>query len=124
MASGLHILMVEDDADSAYPLLRLLRMLGHEVRAADCVRSALLAADTGPLDLLIADLGLPDGSGLELMRTLCARRPVKGIALTGHALEDDIDEAIRAGFGAHLTKPVEFSRLVEAIGSVCGDVSP
>lgn len=120
MASGLHILMVEDDADSAYPLMRLLRMMGHQVRAADCVRTALLAADSGPLDLLIADLGLPDGSGLDLMRALGKQRSVKGIALTGQALEDDVDAAIRAGFGAHLTKPVEFNRLVEAIGTVCG----
>jgi len=120
MGSGLHILMVEDDADSADALVRLLQMLGHQVRLADCVRSALLAAQSGPLDLLIADLGLPDGSGLDLMRTLAARRSVKGIALTGHALEDDADESLRAGFGAHLTKPIEFNRLIEAIGNVCG----
>ena len=95
---------------------RLLQRLGYEVTTAHSVRSALDAATSGdPFDLLISDIGLPDGSGLELMRELLARRPIKGIALSGFGMEDDIKKSMAAGFYEHLTKPINFKRLETAI---------
>jgi DNA-binding response OmpR family regulator len=86
------------------------------VRTADSVRSGLSAADQGGVDLLISDIGLPDGSGLELMRELLARQPtLKGIALSGFGMEEDVRRSKEAGFYEHLTKPINFSRLESTI---------
>lgn len=105
------ILLVEDHRDTATAMTRLLRHSGYEVRTADSVASALRAADAGAFDLMICDIGLPDGSGLDLMRQLLARRPVKGIALSGFGTEDDVRRSREAGFLNHLTKPVDVARL-------------
>ncbi len=68
--------------------------------------------------MLVSDLGLPDGSGLELMRELRARRPVRGIALTGFGRREDVADTHAAGFDCHLTKPVELATLVATIESL------
>jgi len=118
-AGRLSILLVEDHADTARALKRLLDGLGYDVRAADSVQAALhLAAETD-FDVLVSDLGLPDGSGLEIMRRLRKPRagatvPV-GIALTGYGMEEDVARSRDAGFAVHITKPVNFDRLQEAI---------
>ena len=70
-------------------------------------------------DLLLSDLGLPDGSGLELMRAL-ADRSIRGIALSGFGMEEDIARSREAGFAEHLIKPVIFQSLQETIGRVLG----
>jgi CheY-like chemotaxis protein len=115
----LGILLVEDHADTAIVLARLLRKMGHHVVAANTVGSALKAADTAfkdaPLDLLISDMGLPDGSGRDIMRALSAKGPVKGIALSGFGMEADIVESHAAGFSRHLVKPITIEALRSAI---------
>jgi signal transduction histidine kinase/ActR/RegA family two-component response regulator len=111
----LSILLVDDHADTLRAMSRLLRRLEHRVITADCVRSALDAAETNDFDLLISDVGLPDGSGTALMKELVKRRPVKGIALTGYGTESDIRQTREAGFFAHLTKPIDFDQLQSAI---------
>ena len=68
--------------------------------------------------MVISDLGLPDGSGLDVMRHLSARGPVKGIALSGYGREDDVRRAREAGFASHLTKPVDFPGLEDEIRRV------
>jgi CheY-like chemotaxis protein len=113
--SALKILLVEDHEDTLRAMARLLRKLEHSVTTATCVVDALQAADKDQFDLVISDLGLPDGTGLELMRSMLARRPCKGIALTGYGRESDIDSSREAGFDAHLTKPVNFQALANAI---------
>ena len=118
MDRKLNILLVEDHEDSAYATSRLLEAHGHQVRRANSVQSALAASAEQPFDLLISDLGLPDADGKELMRQL--RDRMKGIALTGQAMEDEIGRAREAGFAEHLTKPVDFDRLREAIARVAG----
>jgi PAS domain S-box-containing protein len=112
----LSILVVEDHYDTAYALERLLRAAGHQVRTTDCVATALAAADAQEFDVLISDIGLPDGSGLDLMRQLLARKPpdakpLKGIVLSGFGMEEDVRKSRQAGFVEHLTKPVNFARL-------------
>jgi len=113
---SLRILFVEDHGDTAEMMGLLLSMNGHEVEHASDVASALEAAGRRPFDLLISDLGLPDASGLELMRELRRRgTAVPGIALSGYGQEDDVRNSLAAGFAAHLTKPASPDKLADTI---------
>jgi signal transduction histidine kinase/DNA-binding response OmpR family regulator len=115
------ILMVDDHPDTNLAMQRLLSNLGYDVRTAHSVASALQAADREHFDVLISDIGLPDGSGLDLMRQLLARRrskPIKGIALSGFGMEEDIRRSLAAGFQEHLTKPVNLQRLQNLISEL------
>jgi CheY-like chemotaxis protein len=109
------ILLVEDNRENAVAIAELLRVEGYEVTVADSVASALEKADAG-FDILVSDIGLPDGSGRDLMRELSARRPVRGIALTGYGTDEDLRLNSDAGFAAHLTKPVDPDKLIALIG--------
>ena len=112
---GLRLLLVEDHADTAEVMADLLRSLGHEVAVAGTVAEALAMADAlESLDLVISDLGLPDGSGLDVMRHLVGRG-VRGIALSGYGMEEDVQRSLEAGFEAHLTKPISLQALRDAI---------
>jgi PAS domain S-box-containing protein len=112
----IRILLVDDHEDTNKAMQRLLQRLGYDVQTAHTVRAALDAADADPpFDLLISDIGLPDGSGLELMEQLLKRRPIKGIALSGFGMEEDVRKSKQAGFYEHLTKPINFKRLETAI---------
>src|SRR5204863_6691567 len=107
------ILLVEDHQDTAQQLIRLLKRAGHEVAWAASIREArdLIAAaqldKRGVFNILISDLGLPDGSGHDLMRDLASAHTMPGIALSGYGMKDDIDHSIAAGFSRHITKPVD-----------------
>lgn len=120
---NLRILLVEDHADTAEAMAELLGLLGHQVTVAGDVASALAAGEAaasgGSLDLLISDLGLPDGSGLDVMRAL-SRFRVPGIALSGYGMEEDVRRSHEAGFGRHLTKPVSLPQLQAALREVAG----
>jgi CheY-like chemotaxis protein len=70
------------------------------------------------VDLLISDVGLPDGNGLDLMREAGREQAMRGIALSGYGSEDDVRRSLAAGFTTHLTKPVPISRLRRAIAEV------
>jgi CheY-like chemotaxis protein len=109
------ILVVEDHGDTSRLMARLLQGHGHDVRTAAGVTTALAVAEKEPFDLLISDIGLPDGTGLELMRQIQAIRPTKGIALSGYNSSDDVRQAKDAGFAAHVTKPVDFTKLQQLI---------
>ncbi|MDR3635323.1 MAG: PAS domain S-box protein [Isosphaeraceae bacterium] len=117
-AVPLRILLAEDNEESLRVLARLLRRRGYAVATADSVASALAEAERAPFDLLVSDIGLPDGSGLDLIRTLRARGPVPGIALSGFGMEDDLRRSLDAGFLAHLTKPIDFGTLETTIRQV------
>jgi CheY-like chemotaxis protein len=116
-ASPLKLLLVEDHADTAEAMADLLRALGHEVTVAGSVGAALGAAEAqgGRFDLVVSDLGLPDGTGLDLMRELSGRYGLKGIALSGYGMEEDVLRSREAGFSKHLTKPVDMKALKAAI---------
>jgi hypothetical protein len=115
--SSLRILLVDDHRDTADSLAMLLRQRGYQVAVAHSVASALEQADVG-FDVLVSDLGLPDGDGRELVEQLAARGPLRAIALSGYGGEDDVAASLAAGFEAHLVKPVEPSRLLRAIERV------
>ncbi|MBA2431648.1 MAG: PAS domain S-box protein [Chthoniobacterales bacterium] len=109
------ILLVEDHDDTARVLRRILEHAGYVVTHADCVTRAREIAATRKFDLMISDLGLPDGSGLDLMRSLQATCGLSGIALSGFGTDDDLAASAAAGFAEHLTKPVDWPQLRGAI---------
>lgn len=109
------ILLVEDHADTARVLRRILEHGGYSVWHAESVARARDLAGERPYDLVISDLGLPDGTGVELMRFLRARYGLSGIALSGFGTEEDIAASSGAGFAEHLIKPVDWPQLHGAI---------
>lgn len=123
---SLRILLVEDHSDTAQQLTRLLKRAGHEVTWAGTINQAraLIAgrdnAERG-FNILISDLGLPDGSGHELMRDLASRRSMPGIALSGYGMKNDILDSMAAGFSRHITKPVDWQELKIAIQKIAAE---
>jgi CheY-like chemotaxis protein len=107
----MRILLVEDHEDTKRSLTNLLRRRGYHVQSAGNVQSALDLSAKEDFDVLISDLGLPDGSGIDVMQTLRSERPVFGIALTGFGMEEDIRKSYEAGFKHHLVKPVDLKKL-------------
>lgn len=112
----LRILLVDDHVDTCAALERLLARRGHRITIAHDVRSALEVAQRDPFDLLISDVGLPDGTGAELMTQLRAVRAVPGIAISGFGMNGDVEKSLEAGFSTHLIKPLRFEQLEAAIG--------
>lgn len=115
------ILLVEDHEDTARLMQRLLGMLGYDVHTAGSISEALRASKATQFDLLISDLGLPDGSGNDLMRQVAQHKPLKAIALSGYGMEEDVRRTQEAGFSAHLTKPINFEQLEVTIRRVIGN---
>ena len=115
------ILLVEDHRDTAEALADLLRESGDRVTIAGSLREAAEAAERSKPDLLITDVGLPDGSGLDLLRRLNSSGRVPGIVLSGYGMERDIRASRAAGFVEHLTKPVHVGRLASVIDRIVGD---
>ena len=115
---SLRILLVDDHQDTCAALERLLNRRGHLVAAMPNMRSAMEAATRNQFDLLISDIALPDGSGIELMTCLRAISGIRGIAISGFGMNGDIKKSLQAGFSEHLVKPVKLERLEAAIESV------
>jgi PAS domain S-box-containing protein len=113
------ILLVEDDPATLNVMARLLGSLGHEVTTASTLGAAVeRVGDSCPFDLVISDIGLPDGSGLELMRLVSACGDTPAVALSGFGMREDVARCLDAGFRAHLTKPVDFTRLKRVIAEL------
>ena len=115
------VLLVEDHGDTRRAMMRLLSTIGCTVVAAASVTEALAHSSSGQkFDLLISDIGLPDGSGNEIMRELRTRMSIRGIALSGFGHEDDIRRSEEAGFQSHLVKPINFETLRRMLLDVTG----
>jgi CheY-like chemotaxis protein/anti-sigma regulatory factor (Ser/Thr protein kinase) len=112
------ILLVEDHADTRAVLQRFLTSLGCEVTGVGSVREAIETAGRQPFDLLVSDIGLPDGTGMDVMRHVAARHGFKGIALSGYGQDEDLRRSGDAGFYAHLVKPVTLQALDEVLRKV------
>jgi CheY-like chemotaxis protein len=118
----LRILLTEDHADTRAVIVKLLEHRGHTVFAAEDTASALRLAATCDFELLISDIGLPDGTGHALMQRLRLRRPaLMGIALSGYGMPSDIQKSREAGFSHHLVKPITLDSLQAAIQTVVAD---
>jgi signal transduction histidine kinase len=117
---ALRILLVEDHLDTAEAIQIVLKRLGYVVRMAHTLADGIELARE-PFDVLISDVQLPDGSGLELMRELRAEHAVKGIAMSGFGTEDDLRRSREAGFHTHLVKPVDVQSVADAIAALPRD---
>jgi signal transduction histidine kinase len=117
---SLRILLVDDHQDTCTALERLLIRRGHLVAAMHNVRSAMEAAGRSQFDLLISDIALPDGTGMELMAYLRAMSGMRGIAISGFGMNGDIEKSLQAGFAEHLVKPIKLESLEAAIDRVAG----
>ena len=113
--SALRILLVDDHQDTCAALERLLARRGHLVATAHTLRSAMETAGRNQFDLLISDIALPDGTGIELMSYLRALSGMPGIAISGFGMNGDIEKSLEAGFSSHLVKPVNLEKLESAI---------
>jgi CheY-like chemotaxis protein len=114
------VLLVEDNTDTARYLAEGLRRLGLEVVTAEFVSTArdAVARAEAPFALLLSDIELPDGSGLDLMRDLGGGGRMPGLAMSGYGSKEDVQESLDAGFAEHLTKPLDTRRLIDAIQRV------
>jgi len=107
----LRILLVEDHQDTRRALSRLLTHFGHRVVTTGTVATAKQIVGSDQIDVLLCDIGLPDGSGYEVAAQARAKRRIKAIALTGFGTEKDVLRSKEAGFDFHLVKPVNFQEL-------------
>jgi hypothetical protein len=113
--------MVEDHADTARTLSRLLRGAGFAVTTAHGVAGAMAAGTDKVFDVLVSDIGLPDGKGDEIIRWFRARYGAPGIAMSGYGMEEDVSRSYEAGFTEHLVKPIDLAQLIAAIRRVTDD---
>lgn len=116
-AARRRILLVEDHEQTRVTLAQLLERRGHRVLGVGTTAGARSKAASGEWDLVISDLGLPDGDGYKLMAELRDAYRLPGIALSGYGMDDDINRSLTSGFFAHLTKPVDIHALEAAIAN-------
>jgi CheY-like chemotaxis protein len=117
------VLVVDDHYDTCTGMKMMLERRGYQITLAHSAEQAMEKVRAEDFDLLISDIGLPDRSGYELMREVRTSKALPGIALSGFGTEQDVNEAREAGFSEHLTKPINFERLEEAIQNLL-DLEP
>ncbi len=121
----LRILLVDDHVDSVRPMQLFLEAMGYQVTTAHTVATALRAAAQEEFDLLVSDIGLPDGSGDDLIRLLQDKgQKLPSIALSGYGTEQDVARSRAAGFHVHLTKPVSPDDLRTTMDKLLASVAP
>jgi CheY-like chemotaxis protein len=111
------ILLVEDHKPTSLVLNHLLTRRNYAVVAVASLAEARAVASRENFELLISDIGLPDGDGYELLAELHGRHGLVGIALTGYGMEEDVSRSQAAGFVAHLTKPITVEALDSALSA-------
>jgi CheY-like chemotaxis protein len=112
---GHRVLVVDDHVDTCTGMKMMLERRGYRVTLAHTADQAVERTRHEEFDLIISDIGLPDRSGYELMQELSSTKGLRGIALSGFGMENDVSRAHAAGFSEHLTKPINFDRLEESI---------
>src|SRR5688500_2976283 len=121
---SLHILVVENHQDTLDAMKMFLDLRGHNTETAGTMKAALDAALENTFDLVITDIGLPDGDGWELMRQLRERGPVRAVAMSGYGWKEDLEKSRAAGFEAHLLKPLKITELENVLRKMVQTVSP
>jgi two-component system CheB/CheR fusion protein len=120
----LRIFVVENHDDTRFLLVLLLEQLGHTVFAAASLREALAAVPDARCDVLISDIGLPDGSGWELLARLGNERPRYAIAMSGFGMSSDRQRSLGVGYRHHLLKPVEPNQLEHLLDEAAAELGP
>ncbi|MEP6685564.1 MAG: response regulator [Verrucomicrobiota bacterium] len=113
----MQILLVEDHTDTRSLLSLLLNRCGCQIVTAKNIQEARSRLASMRFDILISDLNLPDGDGIELVREAKEMQDLKAIAVTGRATEEERARGIEAGFDCYLTKPIDFHELRKAIST-------
>ena len=121
-AAPLRILVVENHADTRELLTSLIEGLGHTVVVAESMGKALRAAPRSKCDVLISDIGLPDGDGWELLGRLNLPRPMYAIAMSGYGMASDRTRSKAAGYRHHLVKPMGIVQLEEILREVAQEL--
>jgi CheY-like chemotaxis protein len=121
---SIRILLVEDHESTAHVLSRLLVKAGYQVAVAGDLASSRNVMQHDHFDLLLSDLGLPDGSGLDLMHEVASKQGIPGIAFSGYGTDQDVQKSLAAGFCEHLVKPIDMERLLRAVKHAVGEKSP
>lgn len=117
------VLLVEDDVDTAETMQHLLEGKGYGVTTAGSVEAAA-SVDLARVDAIVSDIRLPDGLGTDLLRLLKKQRDLPAIAFSALTKPCDVENATRAGFDVYLTKPIDFSRLLGALGTLLAAPRP
>jgi signal transduction histidine kinase/ActR/RegA family two-component response regulator len=113
------VLLIDDHAPTRTTLAHLLGRRRYEVVSAGSKAEALALAGAGNFDVIVSDIGLPDGDGYALLKELRTTRPdLPGIALSGYGMEQDITRSRQAGFVEHLTKPISIGTLERALAAI------
>ena len=115
------VLVVDDVADVTEMIALLLKHAGYAVITADSAAAALEIARNRTFDLIISDIGMPEMNGYELATTLRSHADYQNIpivAVTGYSEYDDRSRALEAGFNAHLTKPIDPTRLLDLMNDL------
>ncbi len=112
------LLVVEDHESTATIMQRLLQRHGHEVWVALNYQQALEMAKEHAIEALICDLDLPDGDGCNLLQELQKRSAIKGIVVSGHGKDEDVQRSREAGFSAHLVKPFDINQIEHTLTGV------
>jgi PAS domain S-box-containing protein len=123
--AGVAVLAIDDEPDSLQLVADALRDAGARVIAVRSAGDALAAWEHRRPDVIVADVGMPGMSGYDFIRALRQREAVDGAqtpaaALTAYARPSDREQALAAGFQVHLSKPIDPSELVEAVGALVG----
>ena len=107
----LRIFVVENHEDTRFLLCLLLEQLGHTVFSSPTLIGALEVLPATRSDVLVSDIGLPDGNGWDLMTRLGDARPPYAIAMSGFGMSSDRQRSLNVGYRHHLLKPVEPNQL-------------
>jgi DNA-binding response OmpR family regulator len=116
-ATGMRILLIDDDPMTARGLALCLNSHGHEVQIGGCVADAVAVCAAGePFDVLITDLLLPDGTGWDLLqRVRVSSVAVASVVVSGYSRPEDVAASLAAGFDAHCVKPDDLPRLPDLV---------
>ena len=113
----MQVLLVEDHTDTRTVLGTLLNRCGCRTVTAKSLRDARSRLQEMRFDVLISDLNLPDGDGIDLVREAKQVQQLKAIAITGRISDEERDQGLHAGFDCYLTKPLDFHQLRQALKS-------
>ena len=119
--TGIYALLVEDDPDGCDLMQMMLRRFGAEVTAVSTAAAALESVRERRPDVLVSDIGLPDGDGFQLLKRVReSNQDLPAVAVTAYASRQDVAKALAAGFQAHVAKPVEPAQLKAAVAHAYG----
>jgi DNA-binding response OmpR family regulator len=113
--TGNRVLLVDDHLDTLEVLRQILEYHGYDVTTASTVATAIDAGIDRSFDLLISDIGLPDGTGCDVVERLA---PIRAIAISGFSAPEDVARSLRSGFSRHIVKPINVRQLLAELETI------